>query len=140
MGSASVRANSSISPPLPVKGIRWAEEERVLVLDLYLRAGSLSKSDPRVEELCRILDALPIHPTRSVSDRIRSADTVVLKLKNFAWLDPDENGGLQNAAKGDIDVWNRYASDRDALDTAVAAIKKDGRLPARLPGESRGSD
>ncbi len=111
----------------------WAEEERILVLDLYLRCGTLDKSDQRVEELCRALDAMTIHPIHSDSSLMRSPDAVEAKLKNFAWLDPNQSGGLRNVARGDIEVWDRYACDEDALDEIVAAItKEDGLLTALL--------
>ncbi|MCY3568554.1 MAG: hypothetical protein OXH38_07990 [Chloroflexi bacterium] len=118
------------------RGIPWAEEERILVLDLYLRAGRLGKADLRVEELCRDLAALTVHSTRPVPYRGRSADTVALKLGNFAWLDPNEEGGASNFAKGDADVWDRYASDEDALAATVAAIKEERRLPAEPPAQT----
>lgn len=117
------------------RGIPWAEEERILVLDLYLRAGRLGKSDPRVEELCRALNALTVHSTRPVPYRGRGADTVALKLGNFAWLDPNEEGGASNFARGDADVWDRYASDEDALAATVAAIKELSGLPTEPPAQ-----
>ena len=117
------------------RGIPWAEEERILVLDLYLRSGRLGKADPRVEELCRVLDALTVHSARSDPHRGRSTDTVALKLGNFAWLDPNEKGGASNFARGDADVWDRYASDEDALGAIVAAIKEERGLPAERPAE-----
>ena len=43
------------------RGIPWAEEERILVLDLYLRAGRLGMADPLVVELCQVLNALKVH-------------------------------------------------------------------------------
>ena len=120
------------------RGIPWAEEERILVLDLYLRSGRLGKADPRVEELCRDLDALTVHSTRPDLHRGRGPDTVALKLGNFAWLDPNEEGGASNFARGDADVWDRYASDEDALAATVAAIKEVRGLPAEPPAESPG--
>ena len=117
------------------RGIPWAEEERILVLDLYLRFGLLGKAHPRVEELCRDLDSLAVHTARPASHRGRGANAVALKLANFAWLDPNEPGGLRNFTRGDAEVWDRYASDEDALGAIVAAIKEEGRLPAEPPGE-----
>lgn len=113
------------------RGIPWAEEERILVLDLYLRCGRLDRTDPRVEELCGVLETLSVSAVRPDPYRRRSTDTIGLKLGNFASLDPNEQGGASNFAKGDKDVWDRYASDEDALGAIVAAIKQQSGLPAQ---------
>ena len=117
------------------RGVPWAEEERILVLDLYLRSGRLGKADRRVVELCRVCNALTAHCARPDPHRGRSPDTVALKLGNFAWLDPNERGGASNVTKGDIEVWDEYASDDDALAATVAAILEDRGLPAARPAE-----
>ena len=112
-------------------GIRWAEEERILVLDFYLRRGCLRAGDPRVAELCRVLNRL-FHTGRP--GRGRGEATVVMKLQNYAWLDPDAAGGLSNFASGDERVWDRYAPDEAALDAAVAKIMQGRTPPWRRPG------
>ncbi len=38
----------------------WTTDELILALDLYLREGQLSKSNPRVVALSGVLNALPI--------------------------------------------------------------------------------
>ena len=117
------------------RGVPWAEEERILVLDLYLRSGRLGKADPLVVKLCQVLNTLKVHSARPDPHRGRSPDTVALKLGNFAWLDPNERGGASNVAKGDIEVWDRYASDEDLLAATVAAILEARGLPAAWPAE-----
>ena len=118
------------------RGIPWAKEERILVLDLYLRSGRLGKMDQRVTDLCHVLDALRVHAARPEPYRGRSPDTVALKLGNFAWLDPNYEGGASNFASGDKFVWDRYASDEDALAATAAAITKERGLPAKGPAGS----
>ena len=52
--------------------------------------------------------------------------SVALKLRmNFAAIDPNYVGrrGMTRGGKRDIDVWNRYASDEDALAMAASAIR-----------------
>ena len=115
------------------QGVPWAEEERVLVLDLYLRSGRLGKADPLVVELCQVLNTLKVHSARPDPHRGRSLDTVALKLGNFAWLDPNEQGGASNVAKGDIEVWDRYASDEDSLTATVERITEECGLPPMQP-------
>ncbi len=41
---------------------RWARDELILAMDLYVRHGPLRRTDPLVVELSAILKALPIHP------------------------------------------------------------------------------
>ena len=112
-------------------GTKWAVEERILVLDLYLRSGLLGKSDPEVVELCRFLATLTFRSGRPDRHRGRSPDSVELKLKNFAWL--DHEGGLEHVTRDDTAVWKRFASDEDALAAAVAAIREGRELPAAQP-------
>ena len=104
------------------------------MLDFYLRCGCLRAGHPRVAELCRVLDTLGVHTSRPRPRRGRGEATVVLKLMNYAWLDPDAAGGLSNYASGDKRVWDRYATDEAALDAAVAAITQGRALPWRPPG------
>ena len=112
------------------RGIPWAEEERILVLELYLRSGRPGKADPDVVELCRVLNTLKVHSAHPNRDHVRTPETVSLKLGNFAWIDPNFESGASNVAKGDIKVWDRYASDEDALAATAAAIREQRGLPA----------
>ena len=119
----------------------WAWEERILALDLYLREGLLGRTDPAVIALSHDLNALTIHPDRSDFDRFRNPNGVAMKLGNFASLDPNFSGrGLTQVARGDREVWNRYASDEDELAAATTAVRKGYGLPAEPTTESAESD
>lgn len=113
---------------------RWAEEELVLALDLYLRSGILDDTNPVVVELSRVLNSLEIHSERPDAERFRNPNGVVLKLTNFAAIDPNYHGrGMTSYGKRDVEVWARYASDEDALAAAASAIREGLGLPAAQP-------
>ena len=108
---------------------RWAEEELILALDLYLRAGLLDDRDEAVVALSRHLNDLTIHDERPDALRFRNPNGVALKLANFAAFDPNYPGrGMTRGGKRDAEVWDRYAEDEDALAEAAAAIR-EGRAP-----------
>ena len=110
--------------------IPWAEEERILVLDLYFRMGCLGKTHPDVVELCRVLNALKVDSYRQNAERVRTPGTIAARLRNFAWLDPDFDGGAPRVAQRDREVWDRFKSNRDALAATAVAIRKDRGQPA----------
>ena len=99
-GEALARRLESLGFDVERVDADWAEEERILVLDLYLRSDCLNEADSGVEELCQVLNAVNAHSVRRGPDRVRTPGTVRLKLRNFAWLDPNHEGGLSNAAAG----------------------------------------
>ena len=51
----------------PPRNPRWAEEELILALDLYLRSGLLDDLAPAVLDLSRVLKSLPVHSHASRS-------------------------------------------------------------------------
>lgn len=117
----------------------WSEEELILALDLYLRGGQLDDTDPEVIALSAELNRLPIHSVRPDAARFRNANGVALKLANLAAHDPNYAGrGMTRGGRGDAEVWQRYASDEDALDAAVARIRNgQAAAPAATPSRPR---
>lgn len=114
----------------------WAEEELILALDLYLRSGLLDDTNPAVVELSHALNSLEIQAERPDADRFRNPNGVALKLANFAAIDPNYHGrGMTRHGKRDAEVWDRYASDEDALASAASAIREGLGLPAVQPVE-----
>lgn len=116
----------------PARNPPWTEEELILALDLYVRSGLLHSADPAVMDLSQVLNDLRIHPDLPDASRFRNPNGVALKLANFAALDPNSDGrGMTHGGKPDTEVWNRYASDEDAL-AATAAAVREGREPPAL--------
>lgn len=113
----------------PSRNAPWAEEELVLALDLYLRSGLLRATHPDVVELSRLLRDLPMHDERRDAERFRNENGVALKLANFAAIDPNHHGrGMAQFGKRDAEVWERYASNEEALAGAAEAVREGGAL------------
>lgn len=114
----------------PGRDPAWAEEELILALDLYLRAGSLDAKEQAVTDLSRDLNALTVHAERPDEARVRDPISVAQKLANFAALDPNHSGrGITRDGKRDSEVWDRYASNEDGLYEAAAAIRQGRGSP-----------
>ncbi|BAN04384.1 hypothetical protein [Ilumatobacter coccineus] len=107
----------------------WSESERILALELYLRRGMVSKRDPELIALSERLRDAHLAATGAVSETFRNPTGVSLKLANFAALDPEHVGvGMQRGSRGDVETWNQYSGDTDAL--ASAADRALVKLPA----------
>lgn len=121
----------------PRRNPPWAEEELILALDLYLREGLLDDKDQAVVELSRDLNSLTLHSERPDVARFRNPNGVALKLANFAALDPNYAGrGMTRGGRRDAEVWERYASEEDALVEVAAAIREGRKLPMLPPVET----
>lgn len=92
---------------------KWSKDERVLALDLYLRtrgrANSVTMAE--IEALSESMHRLRIWPLEvRQHPKFRTADSVGLKLANFAGIDPAYPGkGMPNRSKGDVETWNKWA-------------------------------
>ena len=115
---------------MPPRNPPWAEQELILALDLYLRSGLLPAKDQAVAELSRVLNSLTIHSERPDAVRFRNENGVALKLANFAAIDPNHPGkGMKRGGKLELEVWERYASNEDALVEAAATISAGSDAP-----------
>jgi 5-methylcytosine-specific restriction protein A len=110
---------------------KWAVDELILALDLYLRAGLLDAKHAEVVELSRVLNALPIHTVRPYAETFRNPNGVALKLANLAALDPGYAGkGMAAGGRLDAEVWHQYVNDREMLARLAAELREaaDGKL------------
>jgi 5-methylcytosine-specific restriction protein A len=127
------------SPERP--GKQWTPEERALALQLYLRHGMLNKTHPLVAQLSEELNERAFHPEAGTRSDFRNPAGVALKLANFAALDPSYPGaGMSRTSAGDLQTWDEYSGDEDALDTYAAVIRSssDAAAPvAAAPVERR---
>lgn len=114
----------------------WATDELILALDLYLRErGRIpSPGDPEVLALSDLLNRLAIHKVRPDLEKFRNANGVVLKITNFAALDPQYPGaGMNRGSRLDAVVWDRYAGQPGELRRVADAIRaaaESSLLPA----------
>ena len=121
----------------PRRNPPWAEDELILALDLYLREGLLDDKDQAVIALSRDLNALTLHSERPDAFRFRNPNGVALKLASFAELDPNYAGrGMTRGVRRDVEMWDRYASEEDALAEAAAAIRQGRESPTVPPEET----
>jgi hypothetical protein len=114
---------------------KWATEEIILALDLYLTHGQLDDTDPEVEELSVALNALNIHPSRPDAGRWRNPNGVALKLANFAHFDPGYPGrGMSGGSKLDEELFEKLQPYPDLVSRLAADIRSGARVdPANLP-------
>src|SRR5215470_11549725 len=110
-GSPATRRTRSNNPA-------WATDELILALEVYLRQrGHIpSPRDAEIVELSDLLNGLPIHTVRPDLEKFRNPNGVVLKITNFAALDPQYPGaGMSRGSRLDAVVWDRYSSHQDQL-------------------------
>lgn len=113
----------------PTRNPRWATEEIILALDLYLSHGLLDDKAEEVIDLSGVLNALDIHPERPDADRWRNPNGVALKLANFAHVDPGYPGrGMDRGSALDRRVFDRLKPYPDL----VRALASDIRAGARV--------
>lgn len=83
----------------------WSRDEVILALDLYLQCqGNIpSPTDPRVIELSKVLNALPLHADARKNQAFRNPDGVGFKLQNIRQVATGK--GLGNTSSVDRAVW-----------------------------------
>ena len=85
----------------------WARDEHILAFNLYCKIpfGRQHSRAPEIIELAKLLG--------------RSPGSVALKLNNFSRLDPELRArgikGMAHGAQGEIEVWNDFESNPEAL-------------------------
>jgi 5-methylcytosine-specific restriction protein A len=120
----------------------WEYDELVLALDVYFREphARQSKRDPAVEELSRVLRALPLPIERPDPERFRNVNGVFMKLQNFKAVDPDytadgRTGLGAGATQREQTLFERYAGDQDELRRLARRIRDCAEQGAEaLPG------
>lgn len=106
---------------------KWHRDEIILALDLYFSKdlGSVDKGNPKIIEVSRILNELPIFPERPDEEKFRNPNGVTLKLSNFKHFDPDYKGkGMASGSKLDKIVFDEFYNDREKLKEIAAEIRK----------------
>ena len=111
----------------------WNRDELILALDLYMktRPRNLSKDDPLVLALSRVLNGLPMAQDAKDPTTFRNPNGVSMKIYNFKRFDPEYKGaGLSRGNKLEEVVWDEFASDPARL-AAVADAIRNGAAEAR---------
>jgi len=105
---------------------KWHRDEIILALDLYFSPdrGSIDKRNPRIIELSKTLNSLPLFVKRPDEERFRNPNGVTMKLSNFLSVDPNYHGkGLESYSNLDERLFNEYAQRRNLLHSVAREIK-----------------
>lgn len=97
---------------------KWHRDEIILALDLYFSEsrGSIDHKNPKIIELSKALNALPLFPNRPDKEKFRNPNGVTLKLSNFLAIDPSYSGkGMTGGSNLDRDVFNQFYERRAEL-------------------------
>ncbi|HEX8229672.1 MAG TPA: restriction endonuclease [Chloroflexia bacterium] len=98
----------------------------------------LDDKHPHVIELSRKLNLLSGSVQHPDVERFRNPNGVAMKLANFASIDPNHAGkALDNVARGDKEVWEEFANNREGLAREVASIQAQLHAGALLPDEAK---
>lgn len=106
---------------------KWHRDEIILALNLYFDKdrGSVDSRNPKVIELSRILNSLPIFKDRPDAEKFRNPNGVSLKLSNFLAIDPDYKGkGMDAGSKLDKEIFNEFVNQKEKLRSLSAEIRK----------------
>lgn len=104
----------------------WVRDELILALELYFRVNPLhtSETNPEIQELSALLNALPIHADRPDQKVFRNPNGVYMKLCNYLRFDPSYSGsGLTRGGKTEEAIWAEFAGNRTRLRATADAIR-----------------
>ncbi|OYU94170.1 MAG: HNH endonuclease [Bacteroidetes bacterium B1(2017)] len=106
---------------------KWHRDEIILALDLYhdKNLGSIDSRNPKIIELSKLLNKLPIFDNKPDQQTFRNPNGVTLKLSNFKAIDPNYGGkGMNSFSKLDKEVFEEFSSDIKLLNKIANEIKK----------------
>jgi 5-methylcytosine-specific restriction enzyme A len=103
----------------------WTRDELILGLDLYFRLTTtqLSRANPDIIALSKLLNELPIHLAHTRDSRFRNPPGVSMELRGFLRFDPRYPGEGLRGAKLREKVWDEFSEDRNRLRATAHAIR-----------------
>ncbi|MFX4263094.1 HNH endonuclease [Pelotomaculum propionicicum] len=110
---------------MAIRNPSWKRDELILALDLYFRhnPSHISPAHDEVKKLSDILNTLPIHTERPITEKFRNPNGVYMKLCNFLRYDPDYHGvGLQRGGQLEKEIWNEFAYRQGYLHRVASVI------------------
>ena len=85
----------------------------------------MDDKNPKIIELSKTLNALPLFADKPDEARFRNANGVTLKLSNFLPFDPNYHGkGMTGGSKLDREVFEEFVNKRNQLKSIAAEIRK----------------
>ncbi|MRG45026.1 HNH endonuclease [Chitinophaga sp. SYP-B3965] len=106
---------------------KWHRDEIILTLHFYFSKdrGSIDARNPKVIELSRMLNRLPIVTDRPDKEKFRNPNGVSMKLSNFLAVDPNHSGkGMTRGSKMDKQVFFEFNDKKELLKTIAAEITR----------------
>lgn len=113
-----------------MKNPNWTRDELILALDLYFEIESreISKKNPKIIEMSRILNSLPIYNNIKLDESFRNPNGVHMKLNNFKRFDKEYSGvGLARGGKLEETIWDEFVENKDHLREIANIIKSISR-------------
>lgn len=126
-----------------IRNPKWARDELMLALDLYLRHRRTppGAKNPETLNLSQLLNQLPIHPFVLRGANFRNPNSVYMKLCNFLAIDPSYEGkGLSSGGKADQAIWDEFASRSEELAQLVSAIRQISQSEEAAQIQEMGED
>lgn len=108
----------------------WSEDELILALDLYCSRfpdKQPDRSNPHIIELSETLRSLgvAIHGLENISKNYRSPDSVLMRFRNYAHIDPRRGGGLDGSTGEKVTrVFETYTKDLELLSKVASNIRE----------------
>jgi hypothetical protein len=127
---------------VPIRPPPWTRDELILALALYFEAGAADyRSSRQVQRLSDVLRAMHAGEPYLDDPRFRSPSAVSRKLKNIAWIDPQNTRGTAQSHGSAVDkeIWDEFAEDREGLAREARAIRisiESGAITERRPPTS----
>ena len=112
---------------MAIRNPKWHQDEIILALDLYFSRtrGSIDAKNPKIIELSKILNTLPLFYDKPNEEKFRNANGVTLKLSNFLAIDPSYDGkGMTGGSKLDEAIFNQFVNKQDQLRAVAAEIRR----------------
>jgi 5-methylcytosine-specific restriction protein A len=106
---------------------KWHRDEIILALDLYFskERGSIDGNNPKIIQLSKLLNRLPLFTQRPDEERFRNPNGVTLKLSNFLPFDRNYSGkGMTGGSKLDEQIFEEYVGRKEELHAIADEIRK----------------
>jgi 5-methylcytosine-specific restriction enzyme A len=105
---------------------KWHRDEIILALDLFFSKdrGTIDKKNPKIIELSKMLNDLPLFTDRPDRAKFRNPNGVALKLSNFLPFDDNYKGtGMRKGSKQDKEIFFEFYRSKQRLRAIAYRIK-----------------
>lgn len=112
----------------------WTEDEIIESINLYNNNPYVAETDPEIIEQSETFKELSTVPMNERHEGFRSTESVILKQRCWANLDPtNPRTGLSHMSNLDIKMWNEYGI--PCYNSTIAQAVKEARQTAKIKNE-----